>query len=265
MKELEEFEELKQSLMRKMQYQGEKVPAEVISAVNVAFKRLSDMYENYMGRSSSSISEYAEGNFREVRARLNKLQEGRSEDQLGQLREILNRMGHTLEEIEASEEKEGTDKSELAQEKSREQNSTHERISGIDMGTKQIVQRMIDQLQDALTDVRSMARRTMAHHEFSESRIEQIDNEARRLIISLLNSREETIFQSLSTADKKMINNILEEYDQYVEMAGKTEHQKFAAQYEVSEDQLKQIPTKEEVDKSEQRGNSLPRLDGYFK
>lgn len=220
------MEEFKGNVLRKIQYR-ESIPEEVNEIVNRSIKNILDLYERY-GCSNSTIEEYVDGSIKEVNAIIIRTSDDRKNSQFEQFQGILSRMKREIE-----------NKEEINPNKNKEE------ILDVDFDDNSITIRIMGTIEDVLQDIRNTQSRILESRGYSYERIDQI-NESVYMYINSIMRNDEKIREYLELDKNELVDQITNEYEEYLEVEEKIDKQE-----EQKEEQKREELEDKQKDKNE--------------
>lgn len=205
--EMERLEELKREMLAKTFYR-EDIPEEVTEVIQEAFDGILDRYKK-LHCNNLNIQEYIEGKLAEVESDITKkLGEKRKNSQMEQVQFIIHGMERELEDLDES----------LEDEK-RSQERHKEEIRQIEPEDEKVKERIIEIVEDALTNVQSAQNRILDANGFSMDRIEQIRQNVREFIqefVSINRGDKGKIYEILRNDNTALSEQLLSIYKNYL-------------------------------------------------
>lgn len=202
MQEMERVEELKRTMMRKVNNR-EEMPEEVIRIIQDAFKELLNTYRN-LHCDNLAIQQYIEGSLGQVKADVTRnLGDKRKESYFSQVQYICGRIERELEEVDRQ-----IDKS--------KQDEVHKQeILQIESGEQHMATRIVVMLEDSLRGVQSKQNHILSSNGDSIEKIEQVQQNAREFIRYFVSRNEGKIYVILKKDNDSLKEQLLREYEEY--------------------------------------------------
>lgn len=202
MQEMERIEELKRSMMRKVNNR-EEMPEEVIRTIQEAFNELLNIYRD-LHSDNLAIQQYIEGSLGQVKVDITrKLGEKRRESQLRQVQDICRRIERELEEADSQ------------LDKNREDEAHKQEILQIESGEHYTATRIMRIAEDSLRDVQSRQNHILNSHGDSMEKIEQVQQNVREFIRYFVSRNEGKIYGILKKDNDSLKEQLLREYEEY--------------------------------------------------
>jgi len=202
MDSMEAIEELKKKLINRIQYSKEK-PEEVINIIKKELQELQIRYEELCGK-DPRIAQYIEEKTKELEVYAVKQTGKKKGLQLNDIRYITRRMSKRLDEIK-------DEKSERIEDEQNKKN-----IENLTRNNKAVSRDFLQVFEDSLRNIKSMANRNLAARQFEQRKIEQINEQITYYIRSAKSKNEMRIYESFLNSDKKIVNDLISIYDEYV-------------------------------------------------
>lgn len=202
MQEMERIEELKRSMMRKVNNR-EEMPEEVIRTIQEAFNELLNIYRD-LHSDNLAIQQYIEGSLGQVKVDVTRnLGKKCRESQLRQVQDICGRIERELEDVDRQ-----------IDEPKKEEVHKQE-ISQIESGEQHMATRIVVMLEDSLRSVQSKQNRILSSHGDSMEKIEQVQQNAREFIRYFISRNEGKIYGILKKDNDSLKEQLLREYEEY--------------------------------------------------
>lgn len=217
MDNFETFIQLKERTMSIFEYK-EEIPVEVHKTIQEMFNSLEKKYKE-MECYTPNIQEYMHGNLEELMARLNsEIGNRRKDEQYDDIQVFLRAIERKLEEKLDSEEQKRRD------------NEDKENIGEIANDAPnniRITLNTMDLIEEYLRDVQSRQNRILyARGLYSQSQIEDINDEIRYFIMHLRNRNEEKIHEAYQSDNAQLREEILQAFEEYTIQRGEEPNKK---------------------------------------
>lgn len=200
------IEEFRAIVYRKIE-QNEVLEEKIIKIITEKFDKMKKILEQN-GVNSDIIDEYLDGNLSMVKVQSRVLCDGRKEDILKQVDDIVKRIQTQLEE--ETEQKE-------SEEQRRIEQKNIDDFSLIETDNMLYAKRIADEISYNLADIRSHTGRVLDYRKFDLSKIEDIIEDMRVYINKVEGESEEEIYGVLEDDKRDSLEDIINEYREAVE------------------------------------------------
>jgi len=239
---MERFEELSQALRKKADAHTEhtEVSKDVIAIIEPMYVEMKKIYESCKAMEDTRIRIFIDGKISEFKFQLSKIAKNRGDIQVEELERILAEMKDKVQEQKRKEER--------------------EKIAGIDLHTKKILEKIIQELEISLNDIKETGTRILKNKRTNTIQMDIINRKAKYLIEELIDKAKIKVSTILTKDDTELVNALLQEYDAYVQRTNMTGHQKFAQSYRASEEVVKRTASVAEKLGRQNVGNKGARV-----
>ena len=242
---MEEFEELRGNIIRKIEYK-EEIPVEIVNMIRNILQEVSKIYDKYHCN-NSEIQRYLEGKYDEIRMYLKKnISKERKEEKLEKTMFILNTIKKEIEENEQG-----------ANEKKHK-----EELSTIESDNRVSTAKVIDIVTDSILNIQSRQNKILDARGFSDNRIEEVSQEVRGFIRYFQNRNKEKIYELFAQDDNSIQNELVQLYEDYVTTRKKDKREEFREsldanisleeQHKFAMEKVEEANNKQQEEKSEQ-------------
>lgn len=251
---MNEIEELKSKIQSTI-INREVVPEELIEIIEDAYKGMIEKYEEY-GYDNDTILEYIEGKSNEVKNYIQKqFEEDRQDEYIYQAQYIVRKIESDLEENKEEEEKR------------RDEERYKQGFSEIKSDNIKDTRNIISILDETLREIQSVQNRILDARGYDENMCEELHSEIISYITKFGIQNEENIYNILEKEDGKVVQKLLNEYEEYLTYIGKSKQEKFRDSLKIDtslEEQnktSKEIIEKMEQEKPQQTEKSMLQID----
>ena len=210
---MENFEELKRSILVNLNNR-EEMPIDIIKIVGKSLETLNEIYDD-MKCNNSTIKTYLEGKFNEINEELKSIGEERRNEHQEQVIYLLNKIKIGIEEL-------GEDIQQKSQEEKDKEEFFYVKSKNIETTEK-----IVDIIKQGIISVQSTQKRILDYNGFSGDRIEQIEQSVLKFVLHMQSRSSDEISEILEKDDKKLQNELVQQYEDYLEYSKKDEKSKY--------------------------------------
>lgn len=212
---MEEINDLKRKMTRVI-INREEMPKEVMHVIKNAFVEMENMCKEFNKGSNTSIQQYIEGKYEEVKHYINKyIESTRKGDQLNEIQIIFGRMKRSIEEQKEDEDK------------IREENMYKQEFLSVQGKNGNYALGIMEILRKEMINIQSRQNHILNAREFSANRIDEINDQILYFIRTFENQNGQKVFDALQEDDKLLQQELLSQYEKYLEQSKVTDRQKF--------------------------------------
>lgn len=242
------FEEFKRDLL-KMVENSNSIPEDIQKTAKKALDEIQVIYKEKKC-SNSRIEEYIEGAKSELMEKLQQIGNQRKNTEFEEISRCIFSIGQNMEDSQNLQE-----------------GQNRQRLEEVDFNDKKTVDGIVLGVIENLRDIQSQQNRILYGLEYSDSRIDEINDEIDEYIYKFEQRQGEFVENIIKEDSDKLISKVLEKYDEYTKMIEREEKNKrekfiegLESGFTLQEQKIfsEEYKKEEKIEKSKDQSKALP-------